>query len=393
MFEMKNETDTTSTKHKNEDFFKELDKDRCEKKCEYAVLVSLLESDSELYNGGIVDVSYRYPKMFVIRPQFFIPLISLLRNAALSSLSYRRELSIIRDRECDLTNFEDNINTFKESFARNYRIASDRFKTAIEEIDKTILHLQKTKDALLSSENNLRIANNKADELSIKRLTRNAPHRTRHARGYKNTGRKANEADDSIRYTRQRTLLPRTAQEIPRGGCRQTGPARRPALSRTAQRPARRLRAPKEVIAQLSELKNEILCVRGNCDTEVDQMVLPFPLLADYAVILDGERLIYATHGHVYGEDNPPPLGDGDILLCGHTHVPKYTVHDGYTYVNPGSVSIPKEGSRRSYMTLEDGIFIWKDLDGEGSICAAARTACCKKQYIKRRQTWRSQRI
>ena len=175
MFEMKNETDTTSTKHKNEDFFKELDKDRCEKKCEDAVLVSLLESDSELYNGGIVDVSYRYPKMFVIRPQFFIPLISLLRNAALSSLSYRRELSIIRDRECDLTNFEDNINTFKESFARNYRIASDRFKTAIEEIDKTILHLQKTKDALLSSENNLRIANNKADELSIKRLTRNAP--------------------------------------------------------------------------------------------------------------------------------------------------------------------------------------------------------------------------
>ena len=175
MFEMKNETDTTSTKHKNEDFFKELDKDRCEKKCEYAVLVSLLESDSELYNGGIVDVSYRYPKMFVIRPQFFIPLISLLRNAALSSLSYRRELGIIRDRECDLTNFEDNINTFKESFARNYRIASDRFKTAIEEIDKTILHLQKTKDALLSSENNLRIANNKADELSIKRLTRNAP--------------------------------------------------------------------------------------------------------------------------------------------------------------------------------------------------------------------------
>ena len=175
MFEMKNETDTTSTKHKNEDFFKELDKDRCEKKCEYAVLVSLLESDSELYNGGIVDVSYRYPKMFVIRPQFFIPLISLLRNAALSSLSYRRELSIIRDRECDLTNFEDNINTFKESFARNYRFASDRFKTAIEEIDKTILHLQKTKDALLSSENNLRIANNKADELSIKRLTRNAP--------------------------------------------------------------------------------------------------------------------------------------------------------------------------------------------------------------------------
>lgn len=175
MFEMKNETDTTSTKHKNEDFFKELDKDRCEKNCEYAVLVSLLEGDSELYNGGIVDVSYRYPKMFVIRPQFFLPLISLLRNAALSSLSYRRELSIIRNQQCDLTNFEENMNTFKESFARNFRIASDRFKTAIDEIDKTILHLQKTKDALLSSENNLRIANNKADELSIKRLTKNAP--------------------------------------------------------------------------------------------------------------------------------------------------------------------------------------------------------------------------
>ena len=122
---------------------------------------------------------------------------------------------------------------------------------------------------------------------------------------------------------------------------------------------------PKKVIKMLNEVKEKLFCVRGNCDTEVDQMVLPFPLLADYAVILDGERLIYATHGHVYGEDNPPPLGDGDTLLCGHTHVPKYTVHDGYTYVNPGSVSIPKEGSRRSYMTLEDGIFIWKDLDGE----------------------------
>lgn len=176
MFEMKNEMDTTATKHKNEDFFKELDKDRNEKNCEYAVLVSMLEADSEFYNAGIVDVSYRYPKMYVIRPQFFIPLISLLRNAAKNSLEYKRELALAKAQEVDLTNFENNINEFKRTFSRNYQLASDKFKTAIDEIDKTILHLQKTKDALLSSENNLRLANNKAEEqLSVKKLTRNAP--------------------------------------------------------------------------------------------------------------------------------------------------------------------------------------------------------------------------
>ncbi len=175
MFEMKNEMDTTATKHKNEDFFKELDKDRREKKCEYAVLVSLLESDNEFYNNGIVDVSYKYEKMYVIRPQFFIPMITLLRNAALNSLQYRRELEIARHQQVDIMNFEENMNAFKEGFARNYRLASERFKTAIDEIDKTILHLQKTKDALLSSENNLRLANDKADDLSIKKLTKNAP--------------------------------------------------------------------------------------------------------------------------------------------------------------------------------------------------------------------------
>ena len=175
MFEMKNEMDETATKHKNEDFLKELDKDRREKKCEYAVLVSLLEIDNELYNNGIVDVSYRYEKMYVIRPQFFIPMITLLRNAALNSLQYRRELELARHQQVDILRFEENMNTFKEGFARNYRIASERFKTAIDEIDKTITHLQKTKDALLSSENNLRLANNKAEDLSIKRLTKNAP--------------------------------------------------------------------------------------------------------------------------------------------------------------------------------------------------------------------------
>ncbi|MCL1880159.1 MAG: DUF2130 domain-containing protein [Actinomycetia bacterium] len=172
MFEMKNENDTTATKHKNEDFFKELDKDRREKNCEYAVLVSLLEADNELYNGGIVDVSYEYPKMFVIRPQFFLPIIGLLRNAAFNSLEYRKELALARNQNIDITNFEDKINQFKEGFARNYELASRRFKTAIDEIDKTIDHLQKTKDALLSSENNLRLANNKAEDLTIKRLTR-----------------------------------------------------------------------------------------------------------------------------------------------------------------------------------------------------------------------------
>jgi len=175
MFEMKNEADTTATKHKNEDFFKELDKDRREKGCEYAVLVSLLEIDNELYNNGIVDVSYKYPKMYVIRPQFFIPMITLLRNAAQHSLQYRRELQTVRNQQVDILHFEENMNAFKEGFARNYRLASEKFKTAIEEIDKTIDHLQKTKAALLSSENNLRLANNKADELSIKKLTKNAP--------------------------------------------------------------------------------------------------------------------------------------------------------------------------------------------------------------------------
>ena len=175
MFEMKNEGDETATKHKNEDFFKELDKDRREKGCEYAVLVTMLEADNEYYNTGIVDVSYRYPKMYVIRPQFFITLITLLRNAALNSLKYQQELQVIRTQQIDLTNFEANMQAFKDDFGRNYRIASERFATAIEEIDKTIDHLNKTKQALLSSDNNLRIANNKAEQLSVKRLTKNAP--------------------------------------------------------------------------------------------------------------------------------------------------------------------------------------------------------------------------
>ena len=175
MFEMKNEMDTTATKHKNEDFFKELDKDRNEKKCEYAVLVSLLEADNDFYNTGIVDVSHRYPKMYVIRPQFFIPMITLLRNAAMNSLEYKRELAVIRNQNIDISHFEEDMNEFKDKFSRNYRLASEKFRKAIEEIDKTIDHLQKTKDALLSSENNLRLANSKAEELSIKRLTRNNP--------------------------------------------------------------------------------------------------------------------------------------------------------------------------------------------------------------------------
>ncbi len=175
MFEMKNETDTTSSKKKNEDFFKELDKDTSEKKCEYAVLVSLLEPESELYNSGIVDVSYKYEKMYVIRPQFFIPIITLLRNASLNSLSYRKELALIKAQNIDVSNFEAEMNDFKEKFSRNFELASKKFKTAIEEIDKTIDHLQKTKEALLSSENNLRLANDKAEDLSIKRLTKNNP--------------------------------------------------------------------------------------------------------------------------------------------------------------------------------------------------------------------------
>ena len=175
MFEMKNEGDETATKKRNEDFLRELDKDRTEKKCEYAVLVSLLEADSELYNTGIVDVSHKHPKMYVIRPQFFIPMITLLRNAAMNTLQYKSELALVKAQNVDITNFEESINSFKEGFARNYDLASRKFKTAIDEIDKTIDHLQKTKDALLSSENNLRLANNKAEDLTIKRLTRGNP--------------------------------------------------------------------------------------------------------------------------------------------------------------------------------------------------------------------------
>jgi len=175
MFEMKNEADETATKHKNEDFFKELDKDRKEKNCEYAVLVSLLESDNEYYNDGIVDVSYAYPKMYVIRPQFFVSLITLITNLAKKSVDYKKELEIVRSQNIDITHFEENINTFKEGFGKNYRLASERFKKAIEEIDKTIDHLQKTKEALLSSENNLRLANNKANDLTIQKLTQGNP--------------------------------------------------------------------------------------------------------------------------------------------------------------------------------------------------------------------------
>ena len=175
MFEMKNEMDETATKKKNEDFLKELDKDRREKNCEYAVLVSLLEHDSELYNQGIVDMSHRYPKMYVIRPQFFIPIITILRNAATNALDYRRQLEVVRNQNIDISHFEEDMNDFKEKFARNFRIASERFQKAIDEIDKTIDHLQKTKEALLSSENNLRLANNKAEDLTIKRLTRKNP--------------------------------------------------------------------------------------------------------------------------------------------------------------------------------------------------------------------------
>ena len=175
MFEMKNENDTTATKKKNEAFFKELDKDRTQKNCEYAVLVSLLEADSDLYNTGIVDVSYQHPKMYVVRPDFFIPIISLLRNAAQNALTYKKEAHRMRQENIDVTNFEQTLEEFKTGFARNYDLASRKFKTAIEEIDKTINHLNKTKDALLSSENNLRLANNKANDLSIKKLTRNNP--------------------------------------------------------------------------------------------------------------------------------------------------------------------------------------------------------------------------
>jgi hypothetical protein len=172
MFEMKNENDGTATKKKNEDFLKELDKDRNEKKCEYAVLVSLLEADSELYNNGIVDVSYKYPKMYVVRPQFFIPIITLLRNAAVNSMQYKTELALVKNQNVDITNFEDNINKFKKGFAYNYNLASEKFKTAIDDIDKTIKQLEKVKAELTSSENNLRLANDKAEDLTIKKLTK-----------------------------------------------------------------------------------------------------------------------------------------------------------------------------------------------------------------------------
>lgn len=175
MFEMKNENDKTATKHKNEDFLKELDKDRNEKNCEYAVLVSMLEPENELYNTGIVDKSHRYQKMYVIRPQFFIPMITILRNAALNSMQYKNELQLVRNQNIDITNFEESMNDFKQKFSRNYELASKKFNIAIEEIDKTISHLQKTKEALLSSERQLQLANNKAEDLTIKRLTRNNP--------------------------------------------------------------------------------------------------------------------------------------------------------------------------------------------------------------------------
>ena len=175
MFEMKNEADQTSTKKKNEDFFKELDKDRNEKKCEYAVLVTVLEAESELYNSGIVDVSYKYPKMYVVRPQFFIPIITLLRNAALTSLKYKAELALVKSQNIDITNFEDKMNKFKEGFAKNYDLASRKFKDAIDGIDKTIKELEKTKAALMSSENNLRLANEKTEDLTIKKLTHGNP--------------------------------------------------------------------------------------------------------------------------------------------------------------------------------------------------------------------------
>ena len=179
MFEMKNEADETATKHKNEDFFKELDKDRKEKNCEYAVLVSLLEIDNDYYNNGIVDVSHKFEKMYVVRPQFFIPLITLLRGSAMNSLGFKKQLEVVQNQNIDISRFEENMNNFKDAFGRNYRLASEKFRKAIEEIDKTIDHLQKTKDALLSSENNLRLANNKAEDLTIKKVTRNNPTMTK----------------------------------------------------------------------------------------------------------------------------------------------------------------------------------------------------------------------
>ena len=197
MFEMKNESDSTDKKKKNEDFFKKLDKDRTEKGCEYAVLVSMLESDSDLYNAGIVDVSYKYPKMYVVRPQFFIPIITLLRNAAMNSLQYKTELALVKAQHIDITNFESELDQFKSSFGRNYDLASRQFQTAMDEIDKSILHLQRTKDALLSTSNNLRLANNKAQDVSVKRLTRNNPTMAKKFDELRSTGA-PEPADDSI---------------------------------------------------------------------------------------------------------------------------------------------------------------------------------------------------
>ena len=192
MFEMKNEMDETSTKHKNEDFFKKLDADRKAKKCEFAVLVSLLEPDSELYNGGIVDVSHRYDKMYVIRPQFFLPIISLLVQTSKKSLEYKQQLAIARNQSIDVTNFENQLLDFRDKFGRNYRLASEKFQTAIDEIDKSIAHLQKIKDALIGSENNLRLANDKAEALTIQKLTRGNPTMTE----LFNKAREANRAVD-----------------------------------------------------------------------------------------------------------------------------------------------------------------------------------------------------
>ena len=185
MFEMKNESDASATKRKNEDFLKELDKDRNEKKCEYAVLVSLLETENEFYNNGIVDMSYRFPKMYVIRPQFFIPIITLLRNAAINSLKYKFELEMVKKQNIDVTNFESSLEEFKTSFGKNYELASRKFLTAIEQIDKSINHLQKTKEALLSADRNYRIANNKAQDVTIKKLTKDNPTMSKKLEGRK----------------------------------------------------------------------------------------------------------------------------------------------------------------------------------------------------------------
>lgn len=193
MFEMKNECDTTTTKKKNEDFLKELDKDRAEKGCEYAVLVSLLEPDSELYNSGIVDVFHRYPKMYIVRPQFFLPIITLLRNAAMKSLEYKTELALVKAQNVDITNFENDLETFKTAFAKNYDLASRKFQTAIDEIDKSIDHLQKTKDALLGTDRNLRLANDKAQDVTIKKLTRRNPTMAAKFDELKNQGPSDNE--------------------------------------------------------------------------------------------------------------------------------------------------------------------------------------------------------